>query len=82
MQDLHSQFSIEYHFATYPRTPPRHSVALSPRESVSRNFQSPMAPYKFRSLATPKGGAKRYGTCTVSLWPPSFRAEVQAGMIP
>ena len=83
MQDLHSQFSIEYHFATYPRTPPRHAVALSPRESVSRNFQSPMAPYKFRSLATPKGGARRYGACIcVTMVPSSFRAEVQAGMIP
>ena len=34
------------------------AAALSPRESVSRNFQSSMAPYKFRSLATPQGGAR------------------------
>ena len=41
---------------------PRAAVAaLSPQESVSRNFQSPTAPYKFRSLATPKGGARVCG---------------------
>ena len=34
------------------------AAALSPQESVSRNFQSPMAPYKFRSLATPERGAQ------------------------
>ena len=55
MQDLHSQFRMEFHFDLPPHPPLRHSVALSPWESVSRNFQSPMAPYKFRSLATPKG---------------------------
>ena len=58
MQDLHSQFRMEFHFDLPPHPPLRHSVALSPWESVSRNFQSPMAPYKFRSLATPKGGRK------------------------
>ena len=57
MQDLHSQFRMEFHFDLPPHPPLRHSVALSPWESVSRNFQSPMAPYKFRSLATPKGNA-------------------------
>ena len=46
---------------SYCSTPLRHCVALSPRESVSRNFQSPMAPYKFRSLATPQGGARVSG---------------------
>ena len=33
-------------------------MALSPQESVSRNFQSPVAPCKFRSLATPQGDAR------------------------
>ena len=30
----------------------------------------------------PKGGARRYGTCICVTMPPSFRAEVRAGMIP
>ena len=37
------------------------AAALSPQESVSRNFQSPVAPCKFRSLATPQGGARVSG---------------------
>ena len=41
--------------------------AVHPRESVSRNFQSPMAPYKFRSLATPKGAQNVTGLAFVSL---------------
>ena len=34
------------------------AAALSPQESVSRNFQLPVAPCKFRSLATPQGDAR------------------------
>ena len=67
MQDLHSQFRMEFHFDLPPHPPLRHSVALSPWESVSRNFQSPMAPYKFRSLATPKGAQNVTGLAFVSL---------------
>ena len=45
-------------FELFPQHPRAAAAALSPRESVSRNFQSPMAPYKFRSLATPERGAR------------------------
>ena len=45
-------------FELFPQRPRAAAAALSPQESVSRNFQSPMAPYKFRSLATPERGRK------------------------
>ena len=45
-------------FELFPQHPRAAAAALSPQESVSRNFQSPMAPYKFRSLATPERGAQ------------------------
>ena len=60
MQDLHSQFSIEFHFAACRLIHP---------------FATPWP-------SPPKGGARRYGTCICVTMPPSFRAEVRAGMIP
>ena len=52
------RIAMEYHLSFPAEHPRAAAAALSPQESVSRNFQSPMAPYKFRSLDTPERGAR------------------------
>ena len=51
---------IEYHFYDSLPAPPQF-VTLYPQKSVSRNFQSFTAPYKFCLLAPSKRGARRCG---------------------